>query len=54
MKIVITSGSGFLGERVARQLLKRGHVDDSLGFPRDEGGFDRIINDYVRDEGLKL
>jgi D-erythronate 2-dehydrogenase len=26
---------------------------DSLGFPRDEGGFDRIINDYVRDEGLK-
>ena len=27
---------------------------DSLGFPRDEGGFDRIIDDYVRDEGLKL
>jgi nucleoside-diphosphate-sugar epimerase len=27
---------------------------DSLGFPRDEGGFDRIIGDYVRDEGLKL
>ena len=24
---------------------------DSLGFPRDEGGFDRIIEDYVRDEG---
>ena len=27
---------------------------DNLGFPRDEGGFDRIIDDYVRDEGLKL
>ena len=27
---------------------------DSLGFPRDEGGFDRIVDDYVRDEGLKL
>jgi nucleoside-diphosphate-sugar epimerase len=27
---------------------------DSLGFPRDEGGFDRIIRDYARDEGLKL
>jgi hypothetical protein len=26
----------------------------SLGFPRDESGFDRIIDDYVRDEGLKL
>ena len=23
---------------------------DSLGFPRDEGSFDRIIDDYVRDE----
>jgi nucleoside-diphosphate-sugar epimerase len=27
---------------------------DSLGFPRDESGFDRSIGDYVRDEGLKL
>jgi D-erythronate 2-dehydrogenase len=27
---------------------------NSLGFPRDEGGFDRIIDEYVRDEGLKL
>ena len=27
---------------------------DSLGFPRDEGGFDRIIGDYVRGEGLEL
>ncbi len=26
----------------------------SLGFLRDEGGFDRIIEDYLRDEGLKL
>ena len=26
---------------------------DHLGFPRDQGGFDRIIDDYVRDEGLK-
>ena len=27
---------------------------DGLGFPRDEGGFDRIVDDYVRDEGVKL
>lgn len=27
---------------------------NSLGFPRDKGGFDRIIADYVREEGLKL
>ena len=27
---------------------------ESLGFPRDEGGFERIIDAYVRDEGLKL
>ena len=27
---------------------------ESLGFPHDEGGFDRIIDAYVRDEGLKL
>jgi nucleoside-diphosphate-sugar epimerase len=27
---------------------------NNLGFPRDEGGFDRIIGDYIRDEGLKL
>ena len=26
----------------------------SLGFPHDEGGFDRIIADYVREEGVKL
>jgi nucleoside-diphosphate-sugar epimerase len=25
---------------------------NSLGFPHDEGGFDRIIDDYVRDAGL--
>jgi D-erythronate 2-dehydrogenase len=27
---------------------------DSLGFPRDKGGFDRIIADYVHEEGVKL
>jgi nucleoside-diphosphate-sugar epimerase len=27
---------------------------DNLGFPRDEGGFDRIIEDYVRDAGINL
>lgn len=27
---------------------------DALGFPRDEGGFDRIIADYVREEGVKI
>src|ERR1700752_270884 len=34
MKIVITGGSGFLGQRVARELLKRGHVDDADGNPQ--------------------
>jgi nucleoside-diphosphate-sugar epimerase len=33
MKILITGGSGFLGQRVARELLKRGHVDDAGGNP---------------------
>jgi D-erythronate 2-dehydrogenase len=27
---------------------------DSLGFPRHKGGFDRIIADYVHEEGIKL
>jgi D-erythronate 2-dehydrogenase len=27
---------------------------DNLGFPHDEGGFDRIIEDYVRDAGINL
>ena len=27
---------------------------DSLGFPRDKDGFDRIIADYVHEEGVKL
>lgn len=27
---------------------------DRLGFPRDEGGFDRIIADYIREEGVKV
>jgi NAD(P)-dependent dehydrogenase (short-subunit alcohol dehydrogenase family) len=31
MKILITGGSGFLGQRVARELLKRGHVNDAGG-----------------------
>jgi nucleoside-diphosphate-sugar epimerase len=34
MKILITGGSGFLGQRVARELLKRGHVDDAAGNPQ--------------------
>ncbi|MBV9657338.1 MAG: SDR family oxidoreductase [Verrucomicrobia bacterium] len=27
---------------------------DALGFPRDEGGFDRIIADYLREEGVTI
>jgi nucleoside-diphosphate-sugar epimerase len=33
MKIVITGGSGFLGQRVARELLKRGQVNGPDGNP---------------------
>jgi D-erythronate 2-dehydrogenase len=34
MKIVITGGCGFLGQRVARELLKRGRVNDASGRPQ--------------------
>ena len=31
MKVLITGGAGFLGQRLARQLLARGHLSDSQG-----------------------
>ena len=34
MKILISGGSGFLGQRVARELLKRGQINDADGNPR--------------------
>lgn len=34
MKIVITGGGGFLGQRVARELLKRGQINDAEGNPQ--------------------
>ena len=61
MKIVTTGGSGFLGQRVARELLKRGQVNDADGNPQSIRELVLVdiatpANglDYVRDEGLKL
>jgi len=34
MKIVITGGSGFLGQRVARELLNSGQLNDAAGNPQ--------------------
>ena len=34
MKVLITGGAGFLGQRLARQLLARGHLTDSAGHQR--------------------
>ena len=34
MKIVITGGSGFLGQRVARELLNSGQLNDAAGYPQ--------------------
>jgi nucleoside-diphosphate-sugar epimerase len=35
MRIVITGGAGFLGQRLARAILARGSLADSGGYPRD-------------------
>ncbi|SFU56940.1 D-erythronate dehydrogenase [Pseudoduganella namucuonensis] len=34
MKVLITGGAGFLGQRLARQLLARGRLNDGAGRPR--------------------
>src|SRR5438132_13252514 len=35
MRIVITGGAGFLGQRLARKLLERGSLTDARGAERD-------------------
>jgi nucleoside-diphosphate-sugar epimerase len=57
MKIVITGGSGFLGQRLARELLMRDQLSDAQsnrGRIHELGGFYRIIEDYLRDAGINL
>ncbi|MGE8490966.1 MAG: NAD-dependent epimerase, partial [Paraburkholderia nemoris] len=34
MKVLITGGAGFLGQRLARELLVRGTVKDEHGKPQ--------------------
>lgn len=34
MKVLITGGAGFLGQRLARELLTRGVVKDERGRPQ--------------------
>jgi nucleoside-diphosphate-sugar epimerase len=37
MRIVITGAAGFLGNRLARRILERGHLTDAAGEQRDVG-----------------
>jgi len=34
MKVLITGGAGFLGQRLARELLSRGSLNDAQGAPQ--------------------
>ena len=37
MRVVITGAAGFLGNRLARRILERGHLVDATGERRDVG-----------------
>ncbi|MEN3296308.1 MAG: D-erythronate 2-dehydrogenase, partial [Burkholderiales bacterium] len=50
MKVLITGGAGFLGQRLARQLLARGRVTDANGKERNIEQL--VLVDMVAAQGL--
>lgn len=50
MRVVITGGAGFLGRRLARAIVERGHLRDATGTQREVSAV--VLADAVAAEGL--